>query len=120
MIGLKTYLRKADLLKDLGKKSDDTRYIDRAIERWEIIHLNIDWVDRLAIYKDVERFFIGVLVWEIGTLSAIPDSSGELEEAKANIEYYEKENEELRDKNIALESVLDSLREKGIEISRGC
>ena len=44
------------------------------------------------------------------------DNNEALEEAQANVEYYEKENNELRDKNVALESILDGLREKGINI----
>ena len=40
----------------------------------------------------------------------------ELEEARVNVEYYKNEAEEERDKRVALESVLDSLRAKGMDI----
>lgn len=42
--------------------------------------------------------------------------SEELEEAKANEEYYKNEAEEANDKVVALESVLDNLRAKGLDI----
>jgi hypothetical protein len=118
MVWLRTYKKKSDILVQLGKASDDTRYLDRAMDRGEVIVLNINWVDSYAVYKEVEKYFLGILVWEVETISEAleNDSSDELEEAKANVEYYAKENEELSDKNAALESILDNLRNKGIDI----
>jgi hypothetical protein len=118
MVWLRTYKKKSDILVQLGKASDDTRYLDRAMDRGEVIVLNINWVESYAVYKEVERYFLGILVWEVETISEAleNDSSDELEEAKANVEYYAKENEELSDKNAALESILDNLRNKGIGI----
>jgi hypothetical protein len=118
MVWLRTYKKKSDILVQLGKASDDTRYLDRAMDRGEVIVLNINWVDSYAVYKEVEKYFLGILVWEVETISEAleNDSSEELEEAKANVEYYAKENEELSDKNAALESILDNLRNKGIDI----
>ncbi len=117
---LRTYKKKSDILVSLGKASDDTRYLDRAMERGEVIKLNINWLDSYAIYKEVEKYFLGILVWEVETISEalenVSDNSEELEEAEANVEYYAKENEELSDKNAALESVLDNLRAKGLDI----
>lgn len=117
---LRTYKKKSDILVSLGKASDDTRYLDRAMERWEVIRLNINWVESYAIYKEVEKYFLGILVWEVETISgALENSSGNdeaLKEAQANVEYYAKENEELSDKNAALESILDNLRNEGIDI----
>ena len=117
-ISLRTYKKKSDILVQLGKASDDTRYLDRAMDRGEVIVLNINWVESYAIYKEVEKYFLGILVWEVETISGAleNDNSDELEEAKANVEYYAKENEELSDKNAALESILDNLRNKGIDI----
>ena len=119
-VSLRTYKKKSDILVQLGKASDDTRYLDRAMERGEVIVLNINWVESYAVYKEVEKYFLGILVWEVETISGAlensSDSSEELEEAKANVEYYAKENEELSDKNAALESILDNLRNKGIDI----
>lgn len=120
MVWLRTYKKKSDILVQLGKASDDTRYLDRAMDRWEVIVLNINWVESYAIYKEVEKYFLGILVWEVETISGAlensSDNSEELEEAKANVEYYKNEAEEANDKVVALESVLDNLRNKGIDI----
>ena len=124
---LRTYKKKSDILVALGKASDDTRYLDRAMERWEVIRLNINGVESYAIYKEVEKYFLGVLVWEVETISEalenVSDNSEELEEAQAarkeleiNVEYYKNEAEEANDKVVALESVLDNLRAKGLDI----
>lgn len=117
---LRTYKKKSDILVALGKASDDTRYLDRAMERGEVVRLNINWVDSYAIYKEVERYFLGILVWEVETISGalenVSDNSEELEEAQANVEYYKNEAEEANDKVVALESVLDNLRAKGLDI----
>lgn len=117
---LRTYKKKSDILVQLGKASDDTRYLDRAMERGEVIVLNINWVESYAIYKEVEKYFLGILVGEVETISGALENSSEnseeLEEAKANVEYYKNEAEEANDKVVALESVLDNLRNKGIDI----
>ena len=115
-ISLRNYKKKSDILVQLGKASDDTRYLDRAMERGEVIVLNINWVDSYAVYKEVEKYFLGILVGEVELLSSLGGDSEALEEAQANVEYYAKENEELSDKNAALESILDNLRNKGIDI----
>jgi hypothetical protein len=39
---LRAYKKKSDILVALGKASDDTRYLDRAMERGEVITLNIN------------------------------------------------------------------------------
>ena len=120
MISLRTYKKKSDILVSLGKASDDTRYLDRAMERGEVIKLNINWVDSYAIYKEVEKYFLGILVWEVETISEalenVSDNSEEVEELKTNVEYYKNEAEEANDKVVALESVLDNLRAKGLDI----
>ena len=117
---LRTFRKKSDILVKLGKASDDTRYLDRAMERGEVVRLNINWVESYGVYKEVEEYFLGILVWEVKTVSEaldnIPDSSEELEEARVNLEYYKNEAEEANDKVVALESVLDNLRAKGLDI----
>ena len=117
---LRTYKKKSDILVSLGKASDDTRYLDRAMERWEVIRLNINGVESYAVYKEVEKYFLGILVWEVELLrEGLENSSGDneaLEEAQANVEYYKNEAEEANDKVVALESVLDNLRAKGLDI----
>lgn len=116
MVLLRTYKKKSDILVALGKASDDTRYLDRAMERGEVIKLNINWVDSYAIYKEVEKYFLGILVGEVELLSSLGEDSEALEEAQANVEYYKNEAEEANDKIVALESVLDNLRAKGLDI----
>jgi len=120
MVSLRTYKKKSDILVALGKASDDTRYLDRAMERGEVIKMNINWVDSYAVYKEVEKYFLGILVWEVETISEalenVSNNSEELEEAQANVEYYKNEAEEANDKLVALESVLDNLRAKGLDI----
>jgi hypothetical protein len=90
------------------------------MERGEVVKLNINWVDSYAIYKEVEKYFLGILVWEVKTISEalenVSDNSEELEEAQANVEYYKNEADEANDKVVALESVLDNLRSKGLDI----
>lgn len=117
---LRTFRKKSDILVKLGKASDDTRYLDRAMERGEVIILNINWVESYAIYKEVERYFLGILVWEVETISGalenVSENSEEVEELKTNVEYYKNEAEEANDKVVALESVLDTLRAKGLDI----
>lgn len=119
-MSLRTYKKKSDILVQLGKASDDTRYLDRAMERGEVVKLNINWVDSYAIYKEVEKYFLRILVWEVEIISEalekVSDNSEELEEAQANVEYYKNEAEEANDKVVALESVLDNLRAKGLDI----
>jgi hypothetical protein len=90
------------------------------MERGEVVKLNINWVDSYAIYKEVEKYFLGILVGEVETISEalenVSDNSEELEEAQANVEYYKNEADEANDKVVALESVLDNLRSKGLDI----
>ena len=49
-------------------------------------------------------------------LENVSENSEEVEELKTNVEYYKNEAEEANDKVVALESVLDSLRAKGLDI----
>ena len=115
-INIESFRKKCDILRYLGRAQDDTRWLDRAIKSGEVLTMNGLYISREDLIREVFRV-LGICIQNYENM---PNSSEELEEARANVEYYEKENEELRDKNIALESVLDSLREKGIEISRGC
>ena len=82
--------------------------------------MNINGVESYAVYKEVEKYFLGILIGEVELLrEGLENSSGDseaLEEAKANVEYYKNEAEEANDKVVALESVLDNLRAKGLDI----
>lgn len=121
------YNKKSELLEDLGKDRKDTRYLDRAMERWEIVMIDGYYIPKDALVGKV----VELLVWENSELKKEIDKVSEnfsdnseelneaiveLEEAKVNMEYYKNEAEEERDKRVALESVLDGLREKGISI----
>lgn len=114
------YNKKSELLEDLGKDRKDTRYLDRAMERWEIIMIDWYYIPKDALVGKV----VELLVWENSELKKeinkvsenFSDNSEELNEARVNMEYYKNEAEEERDKRVALESVLDWLREKGISI----
>lgn len=113
---MKIYNKKSEILRDLGKDSKDTKFLDRAIERGEVL-----CVDGYYIIKDeLAGYLIKILLKDNEQLKEeIKNSSGDdeaLKEAQANVEYYAKENEELSDKNAALESILDNLRAKGLDI----
>ena len=117
------YNKKSELLEDLGKDRKDTRYLDRAMERWEIVMIDGYYIPKDALVGKV----VELLVWENSELKKeiekvsenFSDWNKELEEARVNMEYYKNEAEEERDKRVALESVLDGLREKGISIWYG-
>ena len=114
------YNKKSELLEDLGKDKKDTRYLDRAMERGEIVMIDGYYIPKDALVGKV----VELLVWENSELKKeinkvsenFSDWNKELEEAKINAEYYKNEAEEERDKRVALESVLDSLRAKGMDI----
>ena len=113
---MRIYNKKSDILVQLGKDKKDTKYLDRAIERGDVL-----CVDGYYIIKDeLAGYVIKILLKDNEQLKEeIKNSSGNdeaLKEAQANVEYYAKENEELSDKNAALESILDNLRNKGIDI----
>ena len=113
---MKIYNKKSEILRDLGKDAKDIRYLERAVERGEVL-----CVDGYYIIKDeLVGYTINILLRDNKELKdkveSFSDISEKLEEAKANVEYYAKENEELSDKNAALESILDNLRNKGIDI----
>jgi len=113
---MKIFNKKSDILVDLGKDKKDTKYLDRAIERGEVLEcwgyyikkddllaeaMNILLIENKRLKEKVESF---------------SDISEKLEEAEANEEYYKNEAEEANDKVVALESVLDNLRAKGLDI----
>ena len=113
---MKIYNKKSDILVQLGKDKKDIRYLERAVERGEVVE-----VDGYYIIKDeLVGYTINILLRENRELKEeIKNSLGNSEalaEAQANVEYYAKENEELSDKNAALESILDNLRAKGVDI----
>ena len=113
---MKIYNKKSDILVQLGKDKKDTKYLDRAVERGGVL-----CVDGYYIIKDeLVWYTINILLRENKELKdkveSFSDISEKLEEAKANEEYYKNEAEEANDKVVALESVLDNLRNRGIDI----
>ena len=113
---MKIYNKKSDILVDLGKDKKDTKYLDRAIERGEVVEVGGYYI----IKDELVWYTINILLRDNKELKdkveSFSDISEKLEEAEANVEYYAKENEELSDKNAALESILDNLRAKGLDI----
>lgn len=113
---MKIYNKKSDILVDLGKDKKDTKYLDRAIERGEVLECWGYYIKKDELLAEA----MNILVIENKQLKdkveSFSDISEKLEEAEANVEYYAKENEELSDKNAALESILDNLRAKGLDI----
>lgn len=113
---MKIYNKKSDILVDLGKDKKDIRYLDRAIERGEVLECWGYYIKK----DDLLAEAMNILVIENKQLKEKVESfsgiSEKLEEAKANEEYYKNEAEEANDKVVALESVLDNLRAKGLDI----
>lgn len=113
---MKIYNKKSEILRDLGKDAKDIRYLERAVERGEVVEISWYYI----IKDELVWYTIKILLKENEQLKEdIKNSSGNdeaLKEAQANVEYYAKENEELSDKNAALESILDNLRAKGLDI----
>jgi predicted nuclease with TOPRIM domain len=116
---MKIFNKKSDILVDLGKDKKDTKYLDRAIERGEVLECCGYYIKK----DELIGYTMNILLRDNRELKekveSFSDISEKLEEAEANVEYYAKENEELSDKNAALESILDNLRERGIDIHYG-
>lgn len=120
---MKIYNKKSDILENLGKDKKDTKYLDRAIERGEILEYGGYYVKRDELLADAMNILIvdneryqlenNQLREKVENFS---EANEELEEAKINVEYYKNEAEEANDKVVALESVLDNLRAKGLDI----
>ena len=113
---MKIYNKKSEILRDLGKDAKDIRYLERAVERGEVVEIDGYYI----IKDDLVGYTINILLRDNKELKdkveSFSEISEKLEEAKANEEYYKNEAEEANDKVVALESVLDNLRNKGIDI----
>lgn len=113
---MKIYNKKSDILRALDKDAKDTKYLDRAIERWEVLN-----IDGYYIIKDEILALVFDMLYKENIILKTKVENGfdkeeELNEARANVEYYKNEAEEANDKVVALESVLDTLRAKGLDI----
>ena len=113
---MKIYNKKSDILVDLGKDKKDIRYLERAVERGEVVEVGGYYIIR----DELVWYTINILLRDNKELQEkvedFSENSEEVEELKTNVEYYKNEAEEANDKVVALESVLDNLRAKGLDI----
>lgn len=113
---MKIYNKKSEILRDLGKDAKDIRYLERAIERGEIVSYGGYFIKKDEFIGEAMRLLYNdnqILKERVENFS---EKAEKLKEAEANVEYYKNEAEEANDKVVALESVLDNLRAKGIDI----
>ena len=113
---MKIYNKKSDILVDLGKDKKDTKYLDRAIERGEVLECWGYYIKKDDLLAEAMNILLRDNKQLKEKVESFSDISEKLEEAKANEEYYKNEAEEANDKVVALESVLDNLRAKGLDI----
>jgi predicted deacetylase len=113
---MKIYNKKSEILRDLGKDAKDIRYLERAVERGEVVEISGYYI----IKDELVGYTINILLRDNKELKekveSFSDISEKLEEAKANEEYYKQDAEESRDRLVAAESILDELRAKGFNI----
>jgi hypothetical protein len=113
---MKIYNKKSDILVDLGKDKKDIRYLERAVERGEVVEISGYYIIKDELVSYVVRIVLGEnekLKEEIKNCS---ENSEKVQELEANVEYYKNEAQDANDKNAALESILDNLRSKGYPI----
>ena len=113
---MKIYNKKSDILVQLGKDKKDIRYLERAMERGEVLEVDGYYIIKDELIWEAFKILLGDnerLKEEIKNCS---ENSGKVQELETNVEYYKKEAEEANDKNAALESILDNLRAKGYPI----
>lgn len=113
---MKIYNKKSDILVQLGKDKKDIRYLERAVERGEVVEIDGYYIIKDELVSYVVRIVLGEnekLKEEIKNSS---ENSEKVQELETNVDYYKQEAEEANDKVVALESVLDNLRAKGLDI----
>lgn len=116
---MKIYNKKSDILRDLGKDAKDIRYLERAIERGEVVSYGGYFIKKDEFIGEAMRLLYNdnqILKERVENFS---EAKEKIDELKTNVEYYKNEAEEANDKVVALESVLDNLRERGIDIHYG-
>lgn len=104
------------MLRDLGKDSKDTKYLDRAIERGEVLCVDGYYIIKDELIWEAFKILLGEnerLKEEIKNCS---ENSEKVQELEANVEYYKNEAEEKGDRLVAAESILEDLRNKGYPI----
>ena len=113
---MKIYNKKSEILRDLGKDAKDIRYLERAIERGDIVSYGWYFIKKDEFVGEAMRLLYNdnqILKERVENFS---EKQEKLKEMEANVEYYKQEAEEANDKVVALESVLDNLRAKGMDI----
>lgn len=113
---MKIYNKKSEILRDLGKDVKDIRYLERAIERGEIVSYGGYFIKKDELVGEAMRLLYNdnqILKERVENFS---EKQEKLKELETNVEYYKYEAEEANDKVVALESVLDNLRNRGIDI----
>lgn len=114
---MKIYNKKSDILRDLGKDAKDIRYLERAIERGEVVSYGGYFIKKDEFVGEAMRLLYNDNQILRARVENFSEKQEKIKEMEANVEYYKNEAEEEKDKRVALESVLDSLRENGIDIS---
>ena len=109
---MKIYNKKSDILENLGKDKKDTKYLDRAIERGEILNEGGYYIKK----DDLLAEAMNILIVENNQLREKVENFSEIsekvEEMEANLKYYEMENEELRNDNKDKDRKLNDIMEQ--------
>lgn len=113
---MKIYNKKSDILRDLGKDAKDIRYLERAIERGEVVSYGGYFIKKDEFVGEAMRLLYNDNQILRARVENFSEKQEKIEELETNVEYYKNEAEEANDKVVALESVLDNLRAKGLDI----
>ena len=113
---MKIYNKKSDILRDLGKDAKDIRYLERAIERGEVVSYGGYFIKKDEFVGEAMRLLYNDNQILRARVENFSEKQEKIKEMEANVEYYKNEAEEANDKVVALESVLDNLRAKGLDI----
>ena len=113
---MKIFNKKSDILRDLGKDAKDIRYLERAIERGEVVSYGGYFIKKDELVGEAMRLLYNDNQILRARVENFSEKQEKLKEMEANVEYYKNEASEEKDKRIALESVLDNLRENGVNI----
>lgn len=113
---MKIYNKKSDILVDLGKDKKDIRYLERAIERGEVVSYGGYFIKKDEFIGEAMRLLYNDNQILKERVEKFSEAREKIDELETNVEYYKNEAEEANDKVVALESVLDNLRAKGLDI----
>jgi predicted metal-dependent phosphotriesterase family hydrolase len=113
---MKIFNKKSDILRDLGKDAKDIRYLERAIERGEIVSYGGYFIKKDEFVGEAMRLLYNDNQILRARVENFSEAREKIDELETNVEYYKNEAEEANDKVVALESVLDNLRAKGLDI----